>query len=64
MSLEGAIAIARGESGEAKMQADLRNEEKIGKRVIRRKNNRGELGWGGAITCMWEIRQCITGWSK
>lgn len=29
----------------------MRNEEKIGKRAIRKKNNRGELGKGGTNTC-------------
>lgn len=58
---------ARGEGGEKtktqaekrqKEKAQIRNEEKIGKRAIREKNNRGELGRGGTNMCMWEIRQC------
>jgi len=41
-----------------RQKAQRRNEEKIGKRVIRKKNNRGKLGKRGTNTCTWEIRQC------
>lgn len=41
-----------------KPPAQIRNEEKIGKRVMRKKNNGWELGNGGTNMCMRQIRPC------